>query len=343
MNTYNPPADKLRPPPEKGMGRALLFAALMHVLLIVLIALGVHWKSHPPEAVEAELWAPTAHLAAPRPPKVEAPQPTPTPQPQPTPQPAPPPPTPVAVQPAPDNAEIALAQARKLKQQEEQRQAALLAEQQAQQRQAEKLAAEKQALQQEQQQRQQAREQAQRLAQEKLEKQQERKAQQLAKQEAEQKAQQQAQQQAEKKAAQLRKAEQQREQQQEKLAQQSRADYMKNLMSQAGTGPAASTGTAAVSSGPSGAYAGRLATLVRQAVVYPQIDQIQGDPKVIITVTLDPNSGEVLNAVIKRSSGVPSWDEAVLRAIQRVGRFPADSSGKWYTPMEIKAGPRDAA
>ena len=26
MNTYNPPADKLRPPPEKGIGRALLFA-----------------------------------------------------------------------------------------------------------------------------------------------------------------------------------------------------------------------------------------------------------------------------------------------------------------------------
>jgi colicin import membrane protein len=337
MNTYSPPADKLRPPPENGMGRALLFAALMHVLLIVLIALGVHWKSHPPEAVEAELWAPTAHLAAPRPPKVEAPQaPQPTPKPQPTPQPAPPPPPPVTVQPSPDNAEIALAQARKLKQQEEKRQAALLAEQQAQQHLAAKLAAEKLALQQ---QRQQAREQEQRLAQEKLEaqrkqaqleKQQELKAQQLAKQEAEQKAEQ------------LRKARQLREQQQAKLAQQSRADYMKNLMSQAGTGPAASTGTAAVSSGPSGAYAGRLAALVRQAVVYPQIDQIQGDPKVIITVTLDPNSGEVLNAVIKRSSGVPSWDEAVLRAIQRVGRFPADGSGKWYTPMEIKAGPRDA-
>ncbi len=331
MNTYNPPADKLRPPPEKGIGRALLFAALIHLLLIIVIALGVHWKSHTPEAVEAELWAPTAHLAAPRPPRVEPQQAQPTPKPQPQAQPRPAPPL-TKVQPTPDNAEIALDKARKRKLEDEKRQAALLAQQLAQQRQDEKLAAEKLALQQ------------QRLAQENAaeqrklaeqNKQRELKAQQLAQQQAEKL-------QAEKKAEQLRKAEQQREQQLAKLQQQARSDYMKNLMSQAGNGPSSSTGTAAVTSGPSGAYAARLATLVRQNVIYPQIDQIQGDPKVIITVTLDPNSGEVLGAKLERSSGVPSWDQAVLRAVQRVGRFPADGSGRWYTPMEIKAGPRDA-
>ena len=331
MNTYNPPADKLRPPPEKGMGRALLFAALIHLLLIIVIALGVHWKSHTPEAVEAELWSPTAHLAAPRPPRVEPQQAQPTPKPQPQAQPRPAPPL-TKVQPTPDNAEIALDKARKRKLEDEKRQAALLAQQLAQQRQAEKLAAEKLALQQ------------QRLAQENAaeqrklaeqNKQRELKAQQLAQQQAEKL-------QAEKKAEQLRKAEQQREQQLVKLQQQARSDYMKNLMSQAGNGPSTSTGTAAVTSGPSGAYAARLATLVRQNVIYPQIDQIQGDPKVIITVTLDPNSGEVLGAKLERSSGVPSWDQAVLRAVQRVGRFPADGSGRWYTPMTIQAGPRDA-
>ena len=314
MSTYNPPADKLRPPPEKGIGRALLFAALMHVMLILVIALGVHWKSHPPEAVEAELWAPTAHLAAPRPHKV-------TPEPvQPRPQPAPPPPAPPITKtpPAPDNAEIALEKARRLKREEEQRQAALLA-QQAEKQLAAKLAAEKLARQQ---QREQAREEKQRLEQEKI---------------AEQRKQAELQKQQELKAEKQRKAEQQLA----KLQQQARSDYMKNLMSQAGTGPSTSTGTAAVSSGPSGKYAARLATLVRQNVIFAQIDQIQGDPKVIITVTLDPNSGEVLGTSIKRSSGVPSWDQAVLRAIQRVGRFPADSNGRWYTPMEIKAGPRD--
>ncbi|MBW4048515.1 MAG: cell envelope integrity protein TolA [Proteobacteria bacterium] len=326
MSTYNPPADKLRPPPERGIGRALLFAALMHVMLILVIALGVHWKSHPPEAVEAELWAPTAHLAAPRPPKKVTPQPV---LPEVKPQPAPPPPAPPVTRtpPAPDNAEIALEKARRLKQQEEQRQAALLAQQQAEKRLAAKLAAEKLAREQQreqarEQQREQAREEKQRLAQEKI---------------AEQRKQAELQKKQELKAEKQRKAEQQLA----KLQQQARSDYMKNLMSQAGTGPSTSTGTAAVSSGPSGKYAARLATLVRQNVIFAQIDQIQGDPKVIITVTLDPNSGEVLGTSIKRSSGVPSWDQAVLRAIQRVGRFPADSNGRWYTPMEIKAGPRD--
>ncbi len=315
MSTYNPPADRLRPPPEKGIGRALLFAALMHVMLILVIALGVHWKSHPPEAVEAELWAPTAHLAAPRPHMVTPKPVQPRPQPQPKPQPAPPPPAPLVTKtpPAPTNAQIALEKARRVKKEEEQRQAALLAQQRAEKRLAAKLAAEKLAMQQ---QREQAREEKQRLEQEKI---------------------------AELKKQQELNAEKQRkaEQQLAKLQQQARSDYMKNLMSQAGTGPSTSKGTAAVSSGPSGRYAARLATLVRQNVIFAQIDQIQGDPKVIITVTLDPNSGEVLGTRIKRSSGVPSWDQAVLRAIQRVGRFPADSNGRWYTPMEIKAGPRD--
>ena len=48
-----------------------------------------------------------------------------------------------------------------------------------------------------------------------------------------------------------------------------------------------------------------------------------------------------LGAKVERSSGVPSWDDAVLRAVQRLRRFPSDH-GTWYTPMEIKAGPRDA-
>lgn len=332
MNTYNTTADTLRPPPERGMGRALLFAALIHLLLIVVIALGVHWKSHAPEAVEAELWAPTAHLAAPRPPKVEPQPEPPTPKPQPQAQPAPPPPPPVAkVQPTPDNAEIALEKARKLREQEQKRQAELLAQQQA----AEKLAQQKKLEQQRaaEEKRQQELAAEKRKQEEALKKQQEeRKARELAEKQA-----------AEKAAALKRKQEQARERQLAALAQQSRNDYMKSLQAQAaGTGPATSTGTAAVTSGPSGAYAARLATLVRQNVIFPQIDQIQGDPKVIITVTLDPNSGEVLGATIKRSSGVPNWDQAVLRAIQRVGRFPADENGRWYTPMEIKAGPRDA-
>lgn len=322
-----PSGPGLRPPQEKGTGRAFLLAALFHLLLILLIAFGVHWRSHTPDAVEAELWSVTPQVAAPRPtaPLVEK---------QPKPQPAPEPPPPrVAPAPKPQpqppsQADIVLRQERekaaleKKKLEQEQQQLARLKAEQAAQRKAEqqKLAEEN----------------AQRLAEEKAKKLAEQKKLQ-AEREARLKEQQRllAQQ---KKEAEQKKRE---EQQQAQLAASSRADYMKQLMAQAGTGAANSAGTAARSAGPSGAYAGRIAALVKQNVIFPQIDQISGDPKVIITVRLDPNSGEVMGATITRSSGVPSWDQAVLQAIQRVGRFPPDERGNWYTPMEIKAGPHD--
>ncbi len=295
-------SDKLRPPRERGLSRALLFALLVHLLLIALLAVGVHWRSHEPEAVEAELWAPTAHLAAP-------PAPRPRPQPQPTPHPAPPPPPPppapkVQPAPSPDEAQIAL-------QRKKQEQLKKLEQQQS----AERLRAQQR-----------------KLAEQKL---------------AEQKK-------LEQKLAEQKKLEQQKElAQQKKLAEQkkraqelareqkaARDAYMKSLMAQAGDGAAGSTGTAARASGPSGSYGARLATLVRENTVYPQINQVQGNPQVLLSVTLDTNNGQIISVRIKRSSGVPSWDEAAKRAVERVGSFPSDH-GQWYSPMDVQAGPRD--
>ena len=299
----------LRPPHERGTIRAFGLAALFHILLIALIAFGVHWKSHPPEAVEAELWSPTVQRATPRPTapmehKAVKPEPQPAPPPPPKPAPAPKP------QPQVQQADIVLKQQREAalkKQQEEQAQIEkrLIEEKK-------KLAAEKQRL-------------------------------------AEQKKQQEEKLQQERLAAQKKLAEQKRlaalkekklEEQQAQLAASSRNDYMKQLMQQAGTGAANSTGTAARTSGPSGTYAARIASLVRESVTYPEISQITGDPRVEVLVNLAPD-GTVLTAKIERSSGVASWDQAVLRAIERVHRFPPDSNGKIWTPMLVKAGPRD--
>ena len=309
----------LRPPHERGTVRAFGLAALFHILLIALIAIGVHWKSHPPEAVEAELWSPTVQRAAPRP---TAPMEHKAPQPQPHPTPAPPPPTPV-VTPKPEaqqqQADIVLKQQREaeLKKQREEQQALLERKLEKEQK---KLAEEKQRLAEQKKQQQEQ----QRLAKEKQEQQEK-----LAKQQklAEQK-----------RLAELK--QKKLEQQQAQMAASSRDDYMKQLMAQAGTGAANSTGTAARTSGPSGTYAARIASLVRENVTYPEINQITGDPRVTVLVNLSPD-GTVLTAKIERSSGVASWDQAVLRAIERVGRFPPDSNGKIWTPMLVKAGPRD--
>ncbi len=319
--------DPLRPPRERGMPRALLLAALMHVLLIALLAFGVHWRSHQPEAVEAELWAPTAHLAAPPAPK-PAPQPTPTPQPEPQPAPPPPPPPRVQPQPTPDEAQIALQRKKKLeaKRKAQEQQAELEAQK--------KLDAQKK-LEAEQKLEAQNKLKAEKKlkAQKKLEAQKE-----LA---AEKKLEAQKKLEAEKKLEAKKLAEQKKQAQQLAREQKAaRTAYLQSMMAQAGDGAPGSTGTAARTSGPSGGYGARLATLVRQNVVYPQLAQVQGNPQVLLSVTLDPNTGEVVGVHVKRSSGVPSWDAAVVRAVQRLGRFPSDH-GHWYTPMDVLAGPRD--
>lgn len=312
-----PPDDAaLRPPHERGTPRAFVLAALFHLLLIALIAFGVHWRSHAPDAIEAELWSPTVQVAAPRP---TAPLEHHAPQPHPRPQTPPPQPAPQPQPQQPSHADIVLQRQRELaalkqKQREEQlaleQQRKLRAQQRAEQQ---RLAEQKAQQQAEQRRLQQQREQQEKERQQKL-------------------------------AEQKKKQEERKrlEQQQAQLAASSRDDYMKQLMAQAGTGAANSTGTAAQDSGPSsGRYGQRIAGLIRQNTIFPEINQIQGNPQVTITVRVDTNSGEVLSATITHSSGVPSWDQAALRAIRRVGRFPPNSHGVWISPMIIVHGPRD--
>src|SRR4051794_3246989 len=66
------------PPPEGGLLRAVSFAIVAHLLLLLALSVGVKWKRDETTiAVEAEIWAPTVQQAAPKP--VEAPPPPPPP------------------------------------------------------------------------------------------------------------------------------------------------------------------------------------------------------------------------------------------------------------------------
>jgi colicin import membrane protein len=77
-------ADPLRPRPPGGMGRGALLALGVHALLVVALAVAVHWRSQTPQTFSAELWSATPQVAAPR--AVES---TPAPPPPPPPAPAP--------------------------------------------------------------------------------------------------------------------------------------------------------------------------------------------------------------------------------------------------------------
>lgn len=123
-----------------------------------------------------------------------------------------------------------------------------------------------------------------------------------------------------------------------KLEQQREAN-MRRLAGLAGSaGAPSSTGTAAQAAGPSAGYAGRVAAAVRRNIVYTETPS--GNPEALIEVRAAPD-GTIVSRKLLRSSGVKSWDEAVLKAIDRMELLPRDTDGRVPPVLEIVSRPRD--
>ncbi|MBE0472674.1 cell envelope integrity protein TolA [Rhodoferax sp.] len=298
-------ADRLEfsPPDTPGVVRAFMLALLAHGLLVAALTWGVHWQRNAQIVnVEAELWAAMPVAAAPR---LQAPLPE-TPEPikppvLPEPAPVPVPVPPPVAAPEPPKVDIALEREKQRLQKQKQEQ--LAREQQ------EKL---KQAQ----------LEQA-RLQQEKL-KEAQRKAEQLKKEQA-QKA----------KLAQEKKLAEQQARQREAQ----RAEHMKRIAGLAdASGAPGASGTALKSAGPSANYAGRIVARIKPNIVFT--DTISGNPTAVVEVHAAPD-GKILASKLTRSSGVPAWDEAVLRAIAKTEVLPRDTDGRVPSPLEISFRPKD--
>ncbi len=113
MTTQVVSRDLLMPQDPGGSRRGIALSVLVHIGLVVAIAFGLNWRSHEPEAQQAELWAAVPQAAAAREvePIVQPPPPTP-PVPAPVVQPEPKAVEPPKPEPVPD-AQIAIEQARK--------------------------------------------------------------------------------------------------------------------------------------------------------------------------------------------------------------------------------------
>ncbi|MDM0072846.1 cell envelope integrity protein TolA [Variovorax sp. J2P1-59] len=296
------------PPPQRGTPRAVLLALIAHALLIAALTWGVSWRREAEnDAAEAELWSSTVQQAAPR--AVAPPVPTPPPPvPTPAPPPPPPPPPPQAVKPPeptplPKAPDIALEREKKLKEQKE-RERELEQQQQKKLEAAKKAAQEKKEAEAKQRAEDEAeRKKAEQQKQAELKKRQEAEA---AKQQAEA---------AKKKEAEAKQAAQ---------AAADRAATLKRMQAMAGTG---GEGAAAKSSGPSGSYGGKVAAAVRPNVVFPDADLVSGNPGAEFDVRLAPDGTIVGTPALSKSSGLPNWDEAALRALQKTEKLPRDIDG----------------
>lgn len=118
-----------------------------------------------------------------------------------------------------------------------------------------------------------------------------------------------------------------------------REAQMKRILSQAGaTGEPSSTGTAQRTAGPSASYAGRIKARILPNIVFS--DTIDGNPLATVEVRAAPD-GTIIGRKLLKSSGVPAWDEAVLRAIDKTEVLPRDTDGRVPSTIEISFRPRE--
>ena len=118
-----------------------------------------------------------------------------------------------------------------------------------------------------------------------------------------------------------------------------RAANIQRIQGMAGaSGPAGSTGTAQQSSGPSASYAGRVVAAVRPNIVFT--DNLSTNPTAEVEVRTLPD-GTVASRRIVKSSGIPNWDDAVLKALDRTAKLPLDVGGRVYNPLIIEFRPKE--
>ena len=298
------------PPTTPGFLRALALALLAHVFLLVALTWGVHWKS---EAVnvtaEAELWSALPQEAAPK--LVEVP-------PEPAPPVQAPPPAPVQAQPKLPDVDIALEREKLRLKKEKDRHL-----EQEKQRELEKQRLEKQRLDQQRQEK---------LKQEKLL---------LEKKHLQEQLEQ------DKKVAQKKKMTDQAAQRKEALQNQqdakklqvqrdARLKYIAGLAD--ATGVPGATGNAPHASGQSAGYAGRIRARIKPNIVFT--DTIAGNPVAEVEVRTAPD-GTIVSRKLTQASGVKSWDDAVLKAIDKTEVLPRELDGRVPPVLTISFRPKD--
>jgi colicin import membrane protein len=295
-------------PPEPNRWPSIGLAVGVHALLLAFLVVGINWQNNQPVAVEAEVWDMKVQSAAP-PAPTPPPQVEPEPEPEPEPE-TPPPPAPRVVEPPkveqpapPKQPDIALEREKKrkeeLKRKEEERveRERELAQQKREDDKKAKALAEK-------------------------------KAQELAKKEEAEK----------KELAKLEEAEKKKKAEKEKAAKEKaekaetaklaklRADEMKRMM--AGAGNPGSTGTAEKSTAPriDKGYIASIATKIKSNTTYPGSTDVPGNPEVEFKVEQLP-TGEIISVRKTKSSGIPAFDDAVERGINKSSPLPKKKDG----------------
>ncbi|HSV53169.1 MAG TPA: cell envelope integrity protein TolA [Burkholderiaceae bacterium] len=139
-----------------------------------------------------------------------------------------------------------------------------------------------------------------------------------------------------------RKTEAEARQQKEADAKRLEAQRLENIKRAQGlagaSGNPTAAGAAQQSSGPSAGYAGRIRGRVKPNIVFTE--DIAGNPTAEVEVRTSPD-GTIVGRKLLKSSGSKSWDEAVLKAIDKTETLPRDVDGRVPPLMILEFKPKD--
>ncbi len=133
--------------------------------------------------------------------------------------------------------------------------------------------------------------------------------------------------------------EKRKEQQEAELREKLRKEQMQRMAGLANaTGKPSDKGNAVQSSGPSSGYAGRIRARIKPNIVFPE--ELASNPTAEVEVRTSPD-GTIVGRKLLKSSGHKSWDEAVLKAIDKTETLPRDVDGLVPPVLVISFRPRD--
>ena len=115
-----------------------------------------------------------------------------------------------------------------------------------------------------------------------------------------------------------------------------RRQNLERMMAQAGAGAPSPAGTAARTSGPSASYAGRIKARIKPNIVFTGTPSNNAAAEVEVRLAPD---GTIVGQRLAKSSGLPDWDVAVQRAIERTQVLPRDVDGTVPSSMVIAFRP----
>ena len=306
-----------RVPPEPQRWPAIGLAVGVHALLLAFLWIGISWQNNTPIAVEAEIWDVTTQTAAPAPTLAPEPEPEPeTPPPQPAPKAAVPPP-PVVEQPQPKQPDIALEREKKRKEELKRKQA----EEERQRELEQKRADDKKAK---------------ALAEKKERELEEKKAKAEAeKKEAEKKKKDEAEKKKKEDAEKKKKAAAE-----QKKLDAARAEEMRRITGAAGN--PTSTGKAEKSTAPRSdpGYSAAITAKVKGNTSYAGSLDEPGNPTATFRVEQLP-TGEIISVKKIKSSGVPSFDDAVEKGINKSSPLPKKKDGTVERSLVIEFHMKD--